>query len=615
MYHLLFPFTSLLFLVLPFAGSAQSLLLKGQVKDKSTGMPLSWASITVFQKGKISGTVSNKDGGFLLQVPDETDSVKFSCIGYHSVVLGRQNTLLKDGLKEVLLEMHQEELSAVLFKNTRALEIIHRAIAATQKMAAGEAYENNFFYREIIKDHDNYFSVAEAVFQTQFFPAENESKIKLLKGRSKEDVSYTRLFEDYHPGGGPQALFKNSFANGLPDFLTPGKTAQFIYHKDSVISFDNRNVYVISFDQRPEVHEALDKGRLYIDTEDFAVLKYETESSPLGIKYVKNLTGTDKLFAKLLNIDFKRKSWSKRAAFQKYNGRLYLLHVFAEYKIDYRQPKKKLDLDLTITTEAAATNEAEPVVKEISGSEEWKHKNLVASLPTDFDTGFWGGSNIISPTEQVSAIVSSITERNKETTKEKTAGNWLYFHNDLFVAWQNNDSITLVPVAKSAWEDNETGGMLYQNFTGDFSFETELAISKRSDAGMEPDKGFQQAGIIIRDSSGAAENNIILCLGTGGNKNAKYFLRKTENGHSKGPVDKIDEMHRWLKVEKNGNSITAYIKTGALMQWEKIASYQFSWASKTLQAGLMVMAHFSGNGPRMKPDMKAVFSNIKIHIK
>jgi hypothetical protein len=52
-----------------------------------------------------------------------------------------------------------------------------------------------------LKDKENYFSVAEAVLRRNIILQRDLYKLKLIQGRSKEDVAYTRLFEDYHPGG------------------------------------------------------------------------------------------------------------------------------------------------------------------------------------------------------------------------------------------------------------------------------------------------------------------------------------------------------------------------------------------------------------------------------
>ena len=581
------------------------------LSDEQSGKPLSAASIIIYKNEKTGGTISNAEGKFNFNT-GSVDSVKFSMIGYNSIVLSKTAFIdveeLNIKMKPVLLNLDE-----VVIRPMTAQEIVETAIKKTLALLPAVDFESKIFYREIIKDKENYFSVAEAIFKTLYYLKDQSFKLSMEKGRSKEDVSYTRLFEDYHPGGGPEALADKYLAASLPDFFNLKKIKWFNYRKESVTSFDGKKIYVISFDQKPGIHEALDKGRLFITKDEFVLLKYEAMNSPIGTPYIKNLTGTDKIFANLLNIEFKRKGWTKEADFIQMDGRLFLSHAAAAYLIDYKQPKKQLDLDLTISSELLATEINLPIAKSILKSEEWKRKNLVANLPTDFDANFWGTENVISPTKQVDEIIAGISKKNKEDSIKKIDNDWLYHQPNMFVAYSQHDSISLVPIMKAAWEDDETAGILFKEIDGDFIIESKLNITKRSDAETFPDNGFQQSGIIIRSAKDQQENNIILCLGTAGNSNAKIILRKTDNGKSKGPVDKIEAMNGWLRLEKKGSSITALYKTVEQEEWEKITTYQAGWVTGNLQVGVMVMARFAGSGPKMKPDIKATFTQLKIN--
>jgi len=593
-----------------FSLAQNSHFITGKLTDEQTGNPLNGASISIYKNGKVGGTISNAEGKFSFN-NESIDSLKFSIIGYSSIVLNSASLKLQDQLlikmKPVTVNMDE-----VVIRQMTPLEIVETAVKKTLAMLPANDFENRVFYREIIKDKEHYFSVAEAVFTTQYFINNQSFKLRLEKGRSKEEVSYTRLFEDYHPGGGPEVLADRYLAASVPDFFNLKKTKWFSYKIDTVTAYDGRRIWVISFDQKPGIHDALDKGRLYINADDFSLLKYEAVNSPLGMPYVKNLTGTDKIFANVLNIDFKRKGWKKQAEFLQRDGKLFLSHASAEYLVDYKQPKKQLDLDLTITAELVVTDPFLPIEKNISKSEEWRRKNIVANLPTDFDTNFWGTENVISPTKQVDEIIAGIGEKNNDDAVQKISGDWLYHQPNMFVAYSLHDSVSLVPIMKSSWEDDETAGMIFKEAKGDFVIEAKLDISKRSDPAVSPDNGFQQSGLIIRSSKAGLENNVLLCIGTAGNPNPKIVLRKTTDSQSKGPVEKIDAMNGWLRLEKKGSAITAFYKIPDTEEWKKITTYQVNWQDDDLQVGLAVMARFAGSGPRMKPDMKATFTQLNI---
>jgi len=582
--------------------------------DATSGEPLSAASIILFSSGKKTGLVANKEGVFYFA--PVCDSIRISMIGYRSRTFFSKEFINKDRV-EIRLEPVAAELSEVIVKKTTALEIIKKTIAAIPTFQPNENFENKGFYREIIKNKENYFSVAEAVFAAQFHPAKKTYKLQLIQGRSKEDVAYTRLFEDYHPGGGPQAATGKNFFLAIPDFLDDKKIKNFIYKIDSLVQFDGRWLYSISFDQKPGVKQALEKGKLLIDMDEFAVVRYEAENSPLGAAYIKDLTGSDKIFAALLNIDFKRKSWRDKVDFTRVDDKWLMSHIESEKKIGYKQEKKKIDLDLTINYEMMFTDLLSTITNEITSDNEWKRKNLVSNLPSAFDPSFWGTNNVISPTEQVKNIVETIGKNNNEANvpagsiNDPITTGWQYLNRNLFVTYQRNDTITMIPTMKCWWEDEKSGGMLFKEMNGDFSIETNINITK-SNSNEMPDKGFQQAGIIIRKTNDEKENYIFLSIGTGGNPTPKISFKKTTDNKTKTFAEKTDNMNAWLRLEKKGNKLIAFYKSVANNEYKKIGEYSDDWLNSEVQVGLAVYAGFPGDGPKMKPDIRAELIELKV---
>ena len=594
-----------------FFSRAQTDGVRGRVEDATTHGILSGVSITIFESSTVLGGISNPEGDFSVHAAGSVDSVKFSMIGYHNKVF-KTAEISSGALIIVRLEPAPSELQEVTVHPVSALDIVRQAAQKIQPMIPSKAFESKAFYREIIRDSLRYYSVAEALFSIQFSAEKKSYKLKLDKGRSKEDVAYTRLFEDYHPGGGPEDAVAQSFVFRRPDFLNEHNFKNYIYKKDSTILRDDQIIYVIGFDQKPDLKEALEKGKIYIDASDFSVLKFEAENSPAGTPYIKSLKGTDKIFAELLHIDLTLKKWARKVNFEKIGNKLFLSHVKMDYEIDYKQSKKSLDLDLSINTELLVTDFKHPVTNEISKGEEWKRRNLVANLPADFDSSYWGTNNIVSPDSELNNIIASISNRNQDLPDTVKLDGWNYFNREYFLALEKGDSIKLIPLVKCAWGDRETGGMIYKNIKTDFNMEARLFITKRSNSSLVPDIGFQQAGFIVRNATGKGENNLILSMGTGGNELAKYFLRKTNDGNTTGQVGKTDSLTGWLRIEKHGNRITAFRRPDEKSGWIKIDEYSLDWLTGELQVGFSVMARFVGDGPKHHPDMKAIFSNIKI---
>ncbi|MBS1597661.1 MAG: carboxypeptidase-like regulatory domain-containing protein [Bacteroidetes bacterium] len=585
----------------------------GIVTDLKTGEPLVGATVSLFNGEHFDGITTNKEGKFIFSGDKKYDSLKISMIGYQSKVFYLKEIINKNPIS-VKLEQNPALLAEVLVKPPLAVDIVKQAIAKISFFQPQNNIENKGFYREIIKDKEQYFSVAEAMLTAQYFPSKQSYKLKMDRGRSKEDVGYTRLFEDFHPGGGPQAAAENSFIIKRPDFLNLKKINLFNYKIEKMIRSDDQELYCIAFDQKPGVKEALEKGEIYIDADDYAIVKYEAANSPAGTPYVKNLTGTDKIFAEILNIDFKRKGWTRTIDFTKLNGKLLMSHARVEYKIGYQQPKKNIDLDLTINVELLMTDLESKFTKEIAKEEEWKRKNLAMNLPSAFDSAYWGNNNIISPTEEIKQIIATISKNNHDTISTIAIGGWQYMNQNLFMTSLQQDTIILIPLMKSLWEEDQTGSMIFKNMEGDFTIESKIDITKMSDGSQMPDKGFQQAGIIVRNPDDKKENYLILSMGTGGNSNPKIFFKKTIDNKTRTVVSKKDSTRGWLRIDKKGTKIDAFYKNDKNADWEKTGELEIGWLKGKLQLGLMVFANFSSDGPKMKPDIKAAFSQLKIDV-
>ena len=65
-------------------------------------------------------------------------------------------------------------------------------------------------------------------------------------------------------------------------------------------------------------------------------------------------------------------------------------------------------------------------------------------------------------------------------------------------------------------------------------------------------------------------------------------------------------------IHKKGNKIIALYKTEISSDYKKIGEYSNDWLNEKVQFGLAICAGIPGDGPKMQPDMKAMFSQIKI---
>jgi hypothetical protein len=169
-----------LFILLSFfAGHmfAQTNEIHGIVFDNNSTEILAGASITIFHAGEITGLVANKEGKFMIASGTMFDSVRVSMVGHYSKTFTYERFNHLYALFEIMLEPATAQLQEVYLKALTAKDVLKKAITNISSNQPDHNFENKGFYREIIKDRENYFSVAEAVFQAQYFPSAKNYKL------------------------------------------------------------------------------------------------------------------------------------------------------------------------------------------------------------------------------------------------------------------------------------------------------------------------------------------------------------------------------------------------------------------------------------------------------
>src|SRR5215203_5754951 len=116
--------------------------------------------------------------------------------------------------------------------------------------------------------------------------------------------------------------------------------------------------------------------------------------------------------AKILGIDFQLLGWNRKLFFTKVADTIFLSYASYSQQVIYKQPKKNIDLDLIMSFEWLASEIGLSITKRINYDDEWKKNNLMVNLPTAFDSSFWGGKAIISPTDSINAILQTISIKN-----------------------------------------------------------------------------------------------------------------------------------------------------------------------------------------------------------
>ena len=313
---------------------SQSTNIRGRVLDADTGKPLAYVNVGIPERG--IGTATNDDGSFLLKVPARysNSTLQASFIGYQTY---RQPVNTINEVLRIRLKPVAEQLNTVTVTPGQGRDIVRRAIAAIPTNYPRTASGGTAFYRESLLGKDGQYNyLAEGVlrvYKTRY-KSEKEGTVGLIEGRmlNLRDPLDTTVSSGF--SSGHMAVHRFDIVKHRLEFLDTYLLPRYSYEVVDVTYYNERPVYVIAFGPgsksmtgedegvnvqlernddryagkpkrrgrrggllgailRGENYNSKDQrfdntarytGKLYIDTESYAILRAEYEVTPEGIK-------------------------------------------------------------------------------------------------------------------------------------------------------------------------------------------------------------------------------------------------------------------------------------------------------------------------------------------
>lgn len=571
-------------------------VIHGIVRDAGSGEPIIGAHVIGLAR-PVVGTSTNSEGAFTLHAQRAPDSIRVSCIGYLTTTI----PVTPGGPIQIQLRAQSVPLQAITVKPPTPEQLLRDAVMALEKTHSPTPLQLRGFYREVIRRDSTYYSVAEAVFESQLpGRGDDEALLRLVQGRRSESVTSTRIFEDYHPGGGPNYLINHLLEAQTPEFLQPDEFDSYVYTIDSIASFDGQDVYIIHFDQRDGLKKNLWKGRIAVEAETHALIDFSYSLSDKGTEFRKHLSGTDQVMANLLGIDYTVLGRHTHYSYRLVEGHWQLHQASLTMDIHFRQPRKDIDETFRLEANLLALSQRSGPQVPFEKNEVWRKNQLVKNLPGEFDEAFWGADNILRAESSLTAAVAAMDVLGTASLSKQIPEGWNLLHSSKANVYQRKNSLLLKPYVVSRWKDEETGPFLWKPATGDFELTARLRVTKARDTLAAPDVGFQVGGLMIR-AGGDSENHVLLGIGCMGNPQIKLVSQHTIKNNSAIYVSKTDVHEIRLRVLRKGSTIELYQKPGN--DWVLVRTFRIeSWPTE-IQYGIAGFAYVTGSGPKRHPDL------------
>ncbi|RRD79211.1 carboxypeptidase-like regulatory domain-containing protein [Tannerella forsythia] len=384
--------------------------VSGVIKDKQTNKKLVSVNVSIPQTSV--GTVTNADGYFSIKVKDslQAKNLEFSHIGYTNVLYPVGQTDIDNA--EIFLLPNTNILAEVTVMGGDARGIVEEAI---EKIAMNYPAKENLltgFYREVIQKRKRYINISEAVvhiFKTPYTRGFEHDRVQVFKGRKllsqkAGDTLVVKL------EGGPNLSHYIDLIKNKELLLDKTEMENYSFRFGEPVMIDNRPHHQVNFQPRLLLPYALYYGSLYIDKETMTITRAEFNLSMDD----RSKATQAMLRKKPFGLRFKPEQMTFLVAYKRHDGRSYLNYVRNEVRFKCDWKRRLFSTSYTVFSEMVVTERKEDDFSRISYKDSFKSGHSLSDKVGNFyDEDFWGGYNIIEPTESLENAVNKLKKQYK----------------------------------------------------------------------------------------------------------------------------------------------------------------------------------------------------------
>lgn len=263
--------TAVLFHIPAFA-QEQPAVIDGTVHDSETGIPLPAAQVRI--KGLRSGTITNDEGEFHLEIPVFPAEIVVSFIGYESAerTVAAADT---SGLVTILLEPRVYVMPTVVVSSGNNAEAIMRRVIERKKewYAALDTYRADAYTRVSLSNGEKLAFISESISELFWDKEQGSKEITTFRKNTEnmpenEAVASARMVPNFYDDDVDLFGF-NMVGLTHPDALD--------YYKFEIIDYamlDNKTVYIMSVEPKSKL-QPLFRGTVSVLDEDYAMIELD----------------------------------------------------------------------------------------------------------------------------------------------------------------------------------------------------------------------------------------------------------------------------------------------------------------------------------------------------
>ena len=382
--------------------------VRGNIVDAVTERPVAFAH--VFVPGTHVGTVANLQGKFTLKVQDtlNADKIGVSHLGYK--ITQYEIETGKDKESVFFIEPHSVTLQEVLVRPKDPRDIVLNALHRKEENYRDVPHLSTGFYREAIKQRNDYISIAEAVINIYQAPVNQpvrRNRVELVQGRRSADVEDADTLVLKLQGGPNMSNLLDIVQNS--QLIVDEESIDFYnYELLDIVKVEDETNYVIGFEPRVTLPYALFEGKLYISTENYAITMAD---------FSLDLSDKDKATKNFVRRKPRRLRFTPRdtrylVTYTKIDDKYHLNYIRSEIEFFADWRRRLFRTGYTVMLEMAVTQRESENVSRVAYRDALSSRKILADMvPVYFEDDFWGEYNYIEPDESIESAVEKLNRK------------------------------------------------------------------------------------------------------------------------------------------------------------------------------------------------------------
>jgi len=394
---------------------AQSFYISGLIVDDETLEPLPFATVAIKNKGR--GTVANSNGEYGINIPPDClkDTLYVSYLGY----IGRDIPVEASPGNNFTITMQKEfiPIPEIIIRTQVPQEIIYKTLSAIDENYGTTPAMLTGFYREgVLKKTElqNYSEAVLSIYKSAYDLTLFGDQIKVLKSRKIENSSASDTLAVRLKAGLSTCLELDGVKNTF-DFINRENMPEYTYRITDIVSYDEEAAYVIDFEQKEHVENALYRGSVYINAEDFAILQADFELNPRYMNKMKD--------AFISSSARKFTTWpvsvKYSVSYRKVNSRYFLSHVRGDLVFSSKQKRRLFNSTFNVFFELAITGNNLINVNRFEREELAPIHSVFTKTIISYDPGFWENLDFLKPEDNLLQALRNMNAKLFEFSDQK----------------------------------------------------------------------------------------------------------------------------------------------------------------------------------------------------